>query len=353
MSSGSTPDLPKMEYVRFGKTGLKVSRICLGCMSYGSPDWSPWIKGEEESIEQIKRAYEAGINFFDTADTYSSGLSEIILGKALRQIGAPRGRVVIATKCFFPVYDSPDGIKDFANFASDPALINRVGLSRKHIFDAVDASLKRLGVEYIDLYQIHRLDTGTPMEEIMEALNDLVRSGKVRYIGASAMTAWQFQKLNNIAERRGWTKFVSMQNLYNLLFREEEREMIPYCLDAGIAGIPYSPLASGIIAGNNRNTTRAGTWFLMTTIYPNTKQDSNDTIIAHVEEIAKKYNATNAQIALAWHFAKPYSTSPIVGVSKIEQLYDLLGALKIKLTEEDVKYLEEPYTTRPPQTLNF
>ncbi len=191
------------------------------------------------------------------------------------------------------------------------------------------------------------------MEEIMEALNDLVRSGKVRYIGASAMTAWQFQKLNNIAERRGWAKFVSMQNLYNLLFREEEREMIPYCLDAGIAGIPYSPLASGLITGKNRDTTRSGTNHQMTTIYPNTKQESNDVIIANVEKIAKKHNATNAQIALAWHFTKPYSTSPIVGVSKIEQLYDLLGALNIKLTEEDIKHLEEPYTPRPPQTLNF
>jgi len=352
--STPTTELPKMEYVRFGKTGLKVSKICLGCMSYGSPDWSPWIKSEEESIKHIKAAYEAGINFFDTADTYSSGLSEIILGKALKEIGAPRGRVVIATKVFFPVCDSPaDMMKGFATFAQDPNLINRVGLSRKHIFDAVDASLKRLGVDYIDLYQIHRLDTGTPMEEIMEALNDLVRSGKVRYIGASSMTAWQFQKLNNIAERKGWAKFVSMQNLYNLLFREEEREMIPYCVDAGIAGIPYSPLASGIIAGKNRKTDRSSTWFQMTTIYPNTKQDSNDIIVDHVEEIAKKYNATSAQIALAWHFTKPFSTSPIVGVSKIEQLYDLLGALKIKLTEEDVKYLEEPYTARPPNTFNF
>lgn len=187
----------------------------------------------------------------------------------------------------------------------------------------------------------------------MEALNDLVRSGKVRYIGASAMRAWEFQKLNNIAERRGWTKFVAMQNLYNLLFREEEREMIPYCLDAGIAGIPYSPLASGILVGKNRKTARNGTLFQMTTFEPNTKQDSNDIIVDHVEEIAKKYNATSAQIALAWHYTKPFSTSPIVGVSKIEQLYDLIGALKIKLTEEDVKYLEEPYTARPPQALKY
>jgi len=350
--STTTTELPKMEYVRFGNTGLKVSKICLGCMSYGSPIWSPWVKEEEESIKAIKVAYEAGINFFDTADLYSNGLSEIILGKALKEIGAPRGRVVIATKVFFPVSDTALPVR-ISNFADDPELVNRFGLSRKHILDAVDASLKRLGVDYIDLYQIHRLDSNTPMEEIMEALNDVVRSGKVRYIGASAMTAWQFQKLNNIAERRGWAKFVSMQNLYNLLFREEEREMIPYCLDAGIAGIPYSPLASGIIAGKKRDTTRSSTGVLMTTIYPNTKQDSNDTIVEHVETIAKKYNATNAQIALAWHFTKPFSTSPIVGCSKIEQLYDLLGALKIKLTEEDVKYLEEPYTARPPQTLNY
>jgi len=350
--STPTPELPKMEYVRFGKTGLKVSKICLGCMSYGSPDWSPWILNEEESIKHIKIAYEAGINFFDTADAYSSGYSEIILGKALKEIGAPRGRVVIATKVFFAVYDSPKELAKLPN-PEDPELVNRIGLSRKHIFDAVDASLKRLGVDYIDLYQIHRLDTGTPMEEIMEALNDLVRSGKVRYIGASAMTAWQFQKLNNIAERRGWAKFVSMQNLYNLLFREEEREMIPYCLDAGIAGIPYSPLATGEITGKTRKTARSVTYFQMTTFEPNTKQDSNDVIVDHVTEIAKKYNATNAQIALAWHFTKPFSTSPIVGVSKIEQLYDLLGSLKIKLTEDDVKYLEEPYTPRPPQTLKF
>jgi len=286
-------DLPKMEYVHFGKTGLKVSKICLGCMSYGSTEWSPWIKSEEESIKQIKLAYQAGINFFDTADTYSSGVSEIVLGKALREIGAPRGRVVIATKVFFPVHDKPTDVSKSVNSAEDPALVNRVGLSRKHIFDAVDASLKRLGVDYIDLYQIHRLDSGTPMEEIMEALNDLVRSGKVRYIGASAMAAWQFQKLNNIAERRGWTKFVSMQNLYNLLFREEEREMIPYCLDAGIAGIPYSPLASGILVSKNRNTARSGTLFQMTTFEPNTKQDSNDIIVDHVEEIAQCYFCSN------------------------------------------------------------
>lgn len=185
------------------------------------------------------------------------------------------------------------------------------------------------------------------MEEIMEALNDLVRSGKVRYIGASAMSAWQFQKLNNIAERRGWTKFVSMQNLYNLLYREEEREMNPYCIDAGIAGIPYSPLATGLIAGKNRSTVRSGTRFQMTTIVSGSKHDCNDIIVDRVEEIAKKYNATNAQIALAWHFAKPYVSSPIVGVSKSEQLHDLVGALNIKLTNEEVAYLEEPYVAKP------
>ncbi|KAG2210922.1 hypothetical protein INT47_000079 [Mucor saturninus] len=345
-SSTNTKETPKMQYVRFGNTGLKVSRICLGCMSYGSSKWSPWVKDEAESIEAIKVAYNAGINFFDTANTYSNGQSEIVLGKALRELNAPRGRVVIATKVYAPVYPKVEqyGIRDMDQ---NPELINGYGLSRKHIFDAVDASLKRLGVEYIDLYQIHRLDTETPMEEIMEALNDLVRSGKVRYIGSSGMCAWQFQKLNSIAERRGWTTFVSMQNLYNLLYREEEREMIPYCIDAGIAGIPYSPLATGQITGKKRDTARSKTNFQMTTLIPGAKQDSNEIIIDRVEELAKKYGASNAQIALAWHYTKPYVVSPIVGVSKVEQLYDLIGAMDIKLTKEDADYLEEPYTPRP------
>ncbi|CAO3655080.1 unnamed protein product [Mucor hiemalis] len=346
MSTTTTStETPKMEYVYFGKTGLRVSKICLGCMTYGSSEWSPWVKNEEESIKAIEEAYELGINFFDTADTYSNGLSEVVLGKALKKIGAPRSRVVIATKVWGPVYEN-GGNFDHVNLAAKPELVNGFGLSRKHIFDAVEASLKRLGVDYIDLYQIHRMDENTPMEEIMEALNDLVRMGKVRYIGASSMKAFQFQKLNNIAEKNGWTKFVSMQNLYNLIYREEEREMIPYSVDSGIAGIPWSPLAMGELTGKNRNTERTKTVFQLSSMFSNTEQQSNETIMDRIEELAKKHNKTNAQIAMAWLYAQPYVTSPIIGVSKREQLVDLIGSLAVKLTEEEVKYLSEPYTPR-------
>ncbi|KAI8066952.1 NADP-dependent oxidoreductase domain-containing protein [Gilbertella persicaria] len=340
----ATTTTTKMYYVRLGNTGLKVSRICLGCMSYGNSKWSPWVKDEAEAVADIKEAYNLGINFFDTANTYSNGDSEKILGKALKELNAPRSRVVIATKVFGPVYDDT-GKSDRSTLQTDPDMINRFGLSRKHIFDAVDASLERLGVNYIDLYQIHRFDPNTPIEETMEALNDLVRSGKVRYIGASSMATWQFAKMNHVAEKRGWAQFVSMQNLYNLLYREEEREMAPYCSDSGIAWIPWSPLAMGQLTGKKRETTRSGSRFVMS-MFPTTQAESNNTIIDRVEELAKKYNATCAQIALAWEFTKPYVSSPIVGVSKIEQLYDLVGSLDIKLTEEDVKYLEEPYTPR-------
>ncbi|KAI9358453.1 NADP-dependent oxidoreductase domain-containing protein [Pilaira anomala] len=335
----------KMQYTRFGNTGMRVSKLCLGCMSYGSSSWSPWVKDEEESIKLIKEAYAAGINFFDTANTYSNGVSEIILGKALKEIGAPRGRIVIATKVYAPVYEdvTQHGRDDLKE---NPDMVNMFGLSRKHIFDAVEASLKRLDVDYIDLYQIHRLDTETPMEETMEALNDLVRSGKVRYIGASTMAAWQFQKFNSIAERRGWAKFVSMQNLYNLLYREEEKEMNAYCLDAGIAGIPWSPLAMGAVAGKNRKTARSKTKFQLETVLSKKQNVSTDAIISRVQEVAKKHNKTNAQIALAWLFTKKYVTSPIIGVSKTEHLHDLIGSLDIKLTEEEVKSLEELYTLK-------
>ncbi|KAL7316198.1 hypothetical protein PS15m_005331 [Mucor circinelloides] len=348
MSSSSTEGVPKMEYVRLGNTGLRVSRICLGCMTYGSSAWSPWVKNEEESFQFIKEAYEnLGINFFDTADTYSNGESERVLGNALRKLNVPRSRVVIATKVFAPVHKDMSKLFNIENIDKDPEMVNGYGLSRKHILDAVDASLERLGVDYIDLYQIHRLDTQTPMEEIMEALNDVVRSGKVRYIGASTMAAWQFQKLNAIAERNGWAKFVSMQNLYNLLYREEEREMIPFCLDASIGMIPWSPLAMGALTGRKRgDTDRSQTRFNFS-MFPAAQQESNNTIIDRVEEIANRYNATSAQIALAWEFTKPYISAPIIGASRIEQLYDLVGALAIKLTEQEVEYLEEAYTPRP------
>ncbi|KAF9978819.1 hypothetical protein BGZ73_000088 [Actinomortierella ambigua] len=334
-----------MQYVRLGKTGLRVSRFCLGFMSYGDPAWNGWAKGEEESLALIKKAYDAGFNFFDTANAYSNGKSEEILGKAIKKFNMDRGRIVVATKVFFPVYSddtpvdlSPDGrIKD-------PALVNKSGLSRKHIFDAVDASLKRLDLDYIDLYQIHRFDPYTPIEETMEALNDLVRSGKVRYIGASSMHAWEFQKANNIAEKNSWAKFVSMQNLYNLIYREEEREVIPYSVDAGIGGIPWSPLAMGALAGKNRNTLRTQTnrFAAMNNI-----RESEDAIIDRVAELAEKKKVSSAQISLAWLLTKPFVTAPIVGIGKEEHLNDTLGALSVKLTDEEIKYLEEPYVPKP------
>lgn len=332
-----------MQYVRLGNTGLRVSRLCLGCMSFGSSSWSPWVKDEDEAIKVIREAAELGVNFFDTADVYSNGVSEKILGKAIK--GMDRSRIVIATKVFFPVFDDVSRF-DHTGAEKEPAMVNRMGLSRKHIFDAVDASLKRLDVDYIDLYQIHRLDRETPMEEIMEALNDLVRSGKVRYIGASSMDTWEFQKLNNIAKENGWTQFVSMQNLYNLLYREEEREMAGYCLDAKIGWIPWSPLAMGELTGKNRSTTRSDTGFSMGMISATRDEVANNTIIDRVGELAQKYNVTNAQIALAWEFTKPYVSSPIVGVSRIEQLKDLIRSLDVQLTEDDVKYLEEPYNPK-------
>ncbi|GAN02446.1 aldo/keto reductase [Mucor ambiguus] len=342
-SDAATSPVPQMKYVRLGNTGLRVSRLCLGCMSFGLSAWSPWVKEEKEAIEVIREAAKLGVNFFDTADTYSNGVSEEILGKAIK--GMDRSRIVIATKVFGPVFDDVNRL-DRTGMKEDPALVNRIGLSRKHIFDAVDASLKRLDVDYIDLYQIHRLDKDTPMEEIMEALNDVVRSGKVRYIGASSMDTWEFQKLNSIAEKNGWAQFVSMQNLYNLLYREEEREMAPYCLDARIGWIPWSPLAMGELVGKNRSSTRSSSTLTLGMFKATRDEIANNSIIDRVQEIAQKYNATNAQIALAWEYTKPYVSSPIVGVSRIEQLKDLIGALDVKLTEEDVKYLEEPYSPK-------
>ncbi|ORY96565.1 NADP-dependent oxidoreductase domain-containing protein [Syncephalastrum racemosum] len=323
----------EMEYTRFGNTGMHVSRVCLGCMSYGSSEWAPWVQNEEESLKLIKMAYEAGINFFDTANVYSNGESERILGKAIRENNMERSRIVVATKVFFGVGKTP---ATHLARTVDNNNINNLGLSRKHIFDAVDASLKRLGLDYIDLYQIHRFDPNTPIEETMEALHDLVKSGKVRYIGASSMWAWQFQKANHVAEKNGWTKFVSMQNLYNLLYREEEREMLPYCVDQGIAVIPWSPLAMGLLAGKNRNTVRNGGGMKL-------EGEVTDKIIDKVSEMAQKKGVTPAQLSLAWIFHKPAITAPIVGMGKESHMQDVIAALKIKLTEEEIKSLEEDY----------
>ena len=317
-----------MQYVNLGRTGLKVSRLCLGTMTYGSSKWRPWVLDEDAARPFFKRAIEAGINFFDTADMYSVGMSETVVGRALREF-TRRDDVVIATKVFFPMGPGP----------------NDRGLSRKHIMLAIDASLRRLSTEYVDLYQIHRLDPQTPIEETLEALHDVVKSGKALYAGASSMYAWQFAKMLKVAESHGRTRFVSMQNHYNLIYREEEREMIPLCIDEGIAVIPWSPLARGFLAGNrSRATERAKTDDIAQGFYV---ADSDFTIADRVAEVAKRRGVGAAQIALAWILHKPGVTAPIVGASKIEQLDQSIAALEIKLDESEIQFLEEIYQPHP------
>jgi len=293
-------------------------------MTYGSRKWRPWVLDEDEARPFFKRAIEAGITFFDTADMYSVGMSETVLGRSLREY-TRRDDVVIATKVYFPMGPGP----------------NDRGLSRKHIMQAVDASLRRLATEYIDLYQIHRLDPETPIEETIEALHDVVKTGKALHVGASSMYAWQFAKMLHVAGLRGWTRFVSMQNHYNLIYREEEREMIPLCIDEGIALIPWSPLARGFLAGNrSRATERAKTDDLAQQFYV---ADSDFTIADRVAELARRRGLAPAQIALAWVLHKPGVTAPIVGASKLEQLDQSIAALEIRLDESELKFMEEPY----------
>jgi aryl-alcohol dehydrogenase (NADP+) len=322
-----------MDYVRLGKTGLKVSRICLGAMTYGSSKWRDWVLDEEASRPFIKRALEAGINFFDTADMYSLGASEEVLGRALKDFGPSRENMVVATKVFNPMGEGP----------------NERGLSRKHILHAIDNSLRRLGTDYVDLYQIHRFDYGTPIEETIEALHDVVKAGKARYIGASSMFAWQFAKYLSTAGAMGKTKFVSMQNHYNLVYREEEREMMPLCRAEGIGVIPWSPLARGFLAGNRRRqdkgeTTRAKSDEFAHRLYYN---DGDFKVVDRVSEIAAKRGVPNAQVALAWLLAQPGVTSPIVGASKPHHLDDAIAAAELKLSEDEIKALKEPYTPHP------
>ena len=318
-----------------GRSGLKVSRLCLGCMTYGSSKWRPWILDEEASRPFIRRSLEAGINFFDTADMYSHGASEEVLGRAIRDF-ARRDEIVIATKVFF---------------RTGPGA-NDEGLSRKHILQAIDASLRRLGTDYVDLYQIHRFDESTPVEETMEALHDVVKSGKARYIGASSMWAWRFAKMQRAAERGGWTRFASMQNHYNLVYREEEREMIPLCIDEGAGVIPWSPLARGFLAGNRgRGKQEGATERSKSDDYAHRMYyaESDFDVVDCVVELANKRGVKPAQIALAWILHKPGVTAPIIGASKMEQLEQALGALDVKLSDEEIKALEEPY--RPHATL--
>ncbi len=322
-----------MEYVNLGSAGVKVSRLCLGCMTYGSKKWREWVLEEEESRPFIGRALEMGINFFDTADVYSIGVSEEILGRALKHFGCRRDRVVIATKVFAAMGDDP----------------NLQGLSRKHIMHSIDDSLRRLGTEYVDLYQIHRFDYRTPMEETLAALDDVVKAGKALYIGASSMYAWQFATMLQKAEALGLARFVSMQNHYNLIYREEEREMIPLCRHEGIALIPWSPLARGFLAGGRRKETYGDTVRARTDDYAQKMyyQDSDFTVVDRVSEIAKKRGVSNMQVALAWVLAQPGIVAPIIGASKMPHQEDAVAALELKLDESELKSLGEPYQPHP------
>jgi aryl-alcohol dehydrogenase-like predicted oxidoreductase len=318
-----------MDYVRLGKTGLKVSRICLGVMTYGDSEWRPWILSEQAGRPFIQRALESGINFFDTADMYSRGKSEEVLGRALNDFSA-RDRVVIATKVFYPMSDDP----------------NDRGLSRKHVMTSIDGSLKRLGTDYVDLYQIHRWDADTPIEETLRALDDIVRAGKARYIGASSMMSWQFAKALYLADRHGWTRFVSMQNHYNLVYREEEREMLPLCREEGIGVLPWSPLARGFLAGSRkRGSERTATAREQSDAFAHDLYytDADYDVVDRVIEIASARGVSPAQIALAWLLRQPDVTAPIVGASKMEHLEQAVAALEIKLSDEEVARLEEPY----------
>ena len=332
-----------MQYDRLRQTGQKVSRSCLGRMTYGTPKWRPWVLDEAASRPLVKHAVDLGLNFFDTADMYSAGESEVLTGKFLKAY-CRREEVVVATKVYYPVeLEFKGGAATDAKPARRP---NMDGLSRKRIFHAVDASLKRLGTDYIDLYQIHRLDPETPLEETMEALHDVVKAGKVRYLGASSMWAWQFSKAQQIASENGWTRFVSMQNHYNLAYREEEREMIPLCRDQGVALIPWSPLARGFLAGNRQtsdkeegSTERAKTDNIAQGYY---YRASDFSVVAELSQMAGEKGISNATLAYAWLLHKGV-TAPIVGASKIHQLDQAVAALKLELSAQDISRLEAAY----------
>jgi len=326
-----------MEYVNLGKAGIKVSRICLGTMTFGSRKWRDWTLEEGEARPILRRAAEHGINFFDTADVYSLGVSEEITWRALKELFTGRDEFVVATKVHQPMGEKP----------------NQEGLSRKHILDGIDASLRRLGLDHVDLYQIHRWDPHTPVEETMGALHDVIRAGKARYIGASSMYAWQFAKALFTSRLHGWTRFVSMQNHYNLIYREEEREMIPLCIDQGIGVIPWSPLARGFLMGNRTRekggeTTRSKSDALAQSMY---YRDVDFEIADRVGTRATRLGIPRATLALAWMLHKPGITSPIVGTTRLEHLDEAVAALEVKLTQDDIASLEEPY--QPKGVLGF
>jgi len=340
-----------MPYVQLGKSGLKVSRLILGCLSYGSPNWDEWILDEEEGIKQIKLAYDLGINTFDTANTYSNGLSEIVLGKAIKEHALPRDEIVVMTKLFSPVNRDPHGKKmvGVSNEEMDRTrYVNQYGLSRKHIFESIKHSLERLQLDYVDVYQCHRFDYDTPIEETMQALNDVVKAGYARYIGMSSCYAWQFHKMQNYARSHGLTEFISMQNLHNALYREEEREMVPLLQDLGVGMIPWSPLARGWLARPaTQQTIRATSDFGNFVIGSPDRFSWIVTVNERVAEIAKSRNVSMAQVAIAWSLSKPFISAPIVGTSSVEKLKDLIGGLQLKLTEEEIKSIDEPYQPRP------
>jgi len=321
-----------MQYVNLGASGLRVSRVCLGMMSFGNDSDRSWVLDEQAAEPIVRAAVEGGVTFFDTADTYSKGASEIATGRLLSGL-LSRDEVVVATKVFMPMTPGENG----------------GGLSRKHVLSAIDASLKRLQMDYVDLYQIHRWDNRTPIEETMDALNDVVRAGKARYIGASSMFAWQFAKAQHVAERSGWARFVSMQNHYNLIYREEEREMIPLCLEQGIGVIPWSPLARGVLAGSRtreggRLTARSAGDQFTDFLY---SQPTDFDVVDRVAEVAAERGVPPAQVALAWLLHKPGVTAPIAGATKIEHLHDALAAEQLTLSDAEISRLEEPYVPHP------
>jgi aryl-alcohol dehydrogenase (NADP+) len=322
-----------VEYVNLGRTGVKVSRICLGCMTYGTSKWRPWVLDEGASRRFFRRAWESGINFFDTADMYSDGASEEVLGRALKELAVPREQVVIATKVFNPTGKTA----------------NERGLSAKHIRHAIDASLKRLQLDYVDLYQIHRFDPSTPVEETLAALDATVRVGKVLHIGASSMFAWQLAKMLYTSDRLGLARFVTMQNHWNLVYREEEREVNPLCRDEGLGLLPWSPLARGFLAGNRKvkgegETSRAKTDDFAHKMY---YEESDFAVVNRVAEVASKRGVPNAQVALAWLLHQPGVTAPVIGASKPHHLDDALAAVALKLDAGELKSLEEPYRPHP------
>lgn len=339
-----------MTYTRLGKSGLKISRLILGCMSYGSPEWQAWVLGEAEGIEHIKAAYDLGINAFDTANAYSNGLSEVILGKAIKKYNLPREEIVVMTK----VYGAVGRTTPEALFLASPEELyrqrytNQHGLSRKHVFDSVKHSLERLQLDYIDLLQCHRFDYDTPIEETMQALHDVVKAGYVRYIGMSSCYAWQFQKMQNYARQHGLTEFISMQNLHNAIYREEEREMAPMLQDSGVGMIPWSPLARGFLARNLKAETERGKLDSFSSMI---NGDPNQEVFLaeineRISEIAERRKVSMAQVAIAWSLSKQFVTAPIIGTTSTEKLKDLVAGVHLKLTTEEISAIDKPYRAR-------